>query len=96
MSSYSHTCDNGMERMRDQAALGPNFFTPDQNAFRKAAQGYDAGAAQYGDRQGHHAMSKLTYDPVTGSGWTNGLDATDDGYVELSQDYGRVTGAGRC
>jgi hypothetical protein len=87
---------HSLGRMNQLAALGPSFFTPSQQAFRRAAKGYDADAADYGDTQGHHALNKLTYNNYDGTCTMSQMDTTDSGWFDSGgTPPGKVTGAGR-
>ncbi len=82
-------------RWASHANLGPSFFTPEQAAFRTAGQGYDADNAQYGDRQGHHAMHLISHNSYDGTTTVGQLEPCESGWLDAGGDTGRVTPAGR-
>ena len=82
-------------RFAAHSNLGPSFFTPDQMAFRTAAQGWDADNAQYGDRQGHHPMHKMAWNPYDGTTTVGQLDSCESGWLDNGGDMGRVTPIGQ-
>jgi hypothetical protein len=99
MQSYLDILQNpsdSMGRMNQHAALGPAFFTPGQSAFRTAAQGYDADAAQYGDGKGHHPLNRIDYNDYDGTCTMTQMEPCDSGWLDPQVYGGQVTGARRA